>query len=135
MCLASRFSNQDNFFHTFSLITISFILFALWPEYRRYLQVYRYCPSYCLPFFDSLSLFLKIAKVLTWNSLAVNLSLFDLCRNASQLETLVVHIYLRSYICHYHVYMSGNFDEATRTQKVNTNTWFISCLFLVVEID
>lgn len=37
VCLASRFNTSP--FHTFSLISISFIVFALWPEYRIYLQV------------------------------------------------------------------------------------------------
>ena len=37
VCLASRFNNSP--IHTFSLISIAFILFALWPEYRRDLQV------------------------------------------------------------------------------------------------
>ena len=38
ICLASRFHTSPT--HTFSLVTIAFILFALWPEYRRYLQVH-----------------------------------------------------------------------------------------------
>ncbi len=37
VCLASRFNTSS--FHTFSLITLAFILFALWPEYRKTLRV------------------------------------------------------------------------------------------------
>ena len=37
VCLASRFNTSS--FHTFSLITLAFILFALWPEYRNTLKV------------------------------------------------------------------------------------------------
>ena len=37
VCLASRFTTSS--FHTFSMITIAFILFALWPEFRKALQV------------------------------------------------------------------------------------------------
>ena len=38
VCLTSRF-NEQNTKYTFTLITISFILFILWPNYRKYLQV------------------------------------------------------------------------------------------------
>ena len=37
VCLASRFDTSP--FHSFSLVTISFVLFALWPGFRRDLQV------------------------------------------------------------------------------------------------
>jgi phosphatidylinositol glycan class C protein len=39
VCLTSRF-NEQNSKYTFTLISISFILFILWPNYRKYLQVF-----------------------------------------------------------------------------------------------
>lgn len=40
VCLASRFNTST--LHTFSLITLAFILFALWPEFRNTLRVFIY---------------------------------------------------------------------------------------------
>jgi hypothetical protein len=44
VCLASRFEHDINQ-STFNLISIAFILFNLWPSYRKYLQV----PALCVP--------------------------------------------------------------------------------------
>ncbi|RNA37246.1 phosphatidylinositol N-acetylglucosaminyltransferase subunit C [Brachionus plicatilis] len=36
VCLASRFENSS--FHTFTLLILAFMIFALFPEYRRYIE-------------------------------------------------------------------------------------------------
>jgi phosphatidylinositol glycan class C protein len=63
VCLASRFDEQENFFRTFSLITISFILFALWPEYRRNVQ--QKFPSYGILWLSVSTLFTCIAMLVS----------------------------------------------------------------------
>jgi len=65
VCLASRLSTS---FHTFSLVTSAVLVFALWPELRKYIKVFQSNNSTNVLFFSSSYLAIKFSNIFIINN-------------------------------------------------------------------
>lgn len=103
VCLASRFHTSS--FHTFSLMTIAFFLFALWPEYRRYLQNNYPKSTVMLTIVNLMVCVAMLVSLKFWYSLVIYLTLFLIISFICPAILIKLQVYKRT--------IHGPWDEAS----------------------